>query len=645
MYSDCLLGEDRLHQGLSWRKPLSQNDILKNQRQEAFNQRSFSYPSVSNVHSGGIRYDNTIYVGSQQRTAPATTTNSFSTPWTLTPAPSHTDGTRQTPILQSYFRNSTPYFSQSRNAASNILSNDNSLSNTNTNFKASAPSFSMPPTPSSQPRNAFNNGVFFVSDMAAHFLRSCFEDSCSADQQRVKLGDFINTVKHHRDITSYLGHQTYMVTDELKKLKHAPDSENEFYSWEGICNKIQLVTKLRLPGMDPSLPTIAYRPHSATSSSASAFSSLASSNLFSSFPSASVSSSLLSALKSFPAYVSSSSSSSSSSMLKTPRQDSESSRLREIEIELKRKEEERLAAIRQSSILSVDSSLTLTTPSAHVAYTADDDERMHTMSEDEAEEREDNVGYMKGTSQRDSILISARLDPVSSEDDAAISAVLRGPDTDEVLIMKFSIDMTRHKMKCLARSVWLNDEIINFYMEMLKERDNKLCEVNPKRRPSWFFSSFFIAKVLEDGEYSYSRVKRWAKRFDAFAQDKIFFPVNIANNHWVLVVAHVMKKKVVFYDSFHSSGKKYVDAVYRWLQDEHKAKKGTEMDCNGWEVIPRDDTVPRQLNGSDCGVFVVIASDFISDDLPLEYDQDIVTSWRKNLGAAILRGSLDYPMI
>jgi len=258
---------------------------------------------------------------------------------------------------------------------------------------------------------------------------------------------------------------------------------------------------------------------------------------------------------------------------------------------------------------------------------------------------EDDDKDMEASAERILTLTRARLDPISAAEDAAISAVIRGPDTDEVLRMKFSIDMTRHKMKCLERSVWLNDEIINFYMEMLKERDTKLCELDPNRKPSWFFSSFLIAKLLEDGDYSYARVKRWAKRFDAFAQDKIFFPINIANNHWVLVVAYIQKKQVRFYDSFHSTGKKYVDAVFKWLQDEHLAKKGVPMDLTGWEVIAQDSDVPRQLNGSDCGVFVTIACDFISEDLPLDYDQGIVTPWRKNLGAAILRGSLDYPFI
>jgi len=240
-------------------------------------------------------------------------------------------------------------------------------------------------------------------------------------------------------------------------------------------------------------------------------------------------------------------------------------------------------------------------------------------------------------------LINDRLAELSPQEEAKIDGVTSGPETSELLIYKFNIDMTREKMTCLKRGIWLNDEIINFYMEMLKERDVELCKLDPSRKPSHLFSSFFYSKLMEDGRYDYSRVKRWAKRFDVFAQEKIFVPINIGNNHWVLSVIYIQSKKIVFYDSFHNNGEKFNANLFRWLQDEHLAKKGMPMDTEGWTFV--DETpidAPRQLNGSDCGVFVVIACDFLLEDLPLAYDQNTVTPWRKNLGAAILRGSLNY---
>jgi hypothetical protein len=39
-----------------------------------------------------------------------------------------------------------------------------------------------------------------------------------------------------------------------------------------------------------------------------------------------------------------------------------------------------------------------------------------------------------------------------------------------------------------------------------------------------------------------------------------------------------------------------------------------------------------------------MAADFLSDDLPLAYMQKDMPLMRQKIGAAILRGSLDYPI-
>ena len=63
-------------------------------------------------------------------------------------------------------------------------------------------------------------------------------------------------------------------------------------------------------------------------------------------------------------------------------------------------------------------------------------------------------------------------------------------------------------------------------MEMLQERDDLLCEGIEGCKASHFFNSFFMERLLiSDHAYTYSNVRRWSKKFDSFAQEKIFFPV------------------------------------------------------------------------------------------------------------------------
>eukprot|EP01038_Epipyxis_sp_PR26KG_P006123 gene6123-8439_t len=242
------------------------------------------------------------------------------------------------------------------------------------------------------------------------------------------------------------------------------------------------------------------------------------------------------------------------------------------------------------------------------------------------------------------VLIQDRLKNISKEEEDAANKILSGPDNHQVVIEKFKIDMTRNKIKCLEPGAWLNDEVINFYMCMLQVRDEKLCTKYPSRVPSYFFNSFFITKLLIcDHGYTYGNVKRWSKKFDIFAMDKIFFPVNLNNSHWAMAVVYMRKKRICYYDSMSCDGSIYLKGLMRWIKDEGTHKKGgMVVDESEWELSQKEPNVPQQRNGFDCGVFSTICADFISDDLPLRYSQIHMQQFRVKTAAAILRGEIIY---
>lgn len=212
-----------------------------------------------------------------------------------------------------------------------------------------------------------------------------------------------------------------------------------------------------------------------------------------------------------------------------------------------------------------------------------------------------------------------------------------------VVIDKFNIDMTVAKILCLKGNTWLNDEVVNFYMCLLQDRDQRLCAASSgNRMPSYYFNSFFIAKLLENDQYTYGNVKRWSKKFDAFAMDKIFMPINLNNTHWVMAVVHMQLKEIHYYDSMSGGGRKYLEAIRRWLVDEMKDKKKADYDVSDWKLIDRERHVPQQQNGVDCGVFSIICADYLSDDLPMCYTQSEMPMNRLRVAAAIMRGSLNY---
>ena len=103
---------------------------------------------------------------------------------------------------------------------------------------------------------------------------------------------------------------------------------------------------------------------------------------------------------------------------------------------------------------------------------------------------------------------------------------------DEVLINAFGISITRKDVQTLRGLNWLNDEVINFYMNLITERSVQ----NPAYSSDlkcYTFSTFFYSKLIKDG---YSTLKRWTRKVDIFSHNLILIPVHLGL-HWTLAVS------------------------------------------------------------------------------------------------------------
>ena len=170
--------------------------------------------------------------------------------------------------------------------------------------------------------------------------------------------------------------------------------------------------------------------------------------------------------------------------------------------------------------------------------------------------------------EKDNILLSWRNVELTEEDVTHLSGVLSGtiihPATT-VLIDKFGIDMTVAKISCLKPRTWLNDEVINFYVSMLMQD----LKTSTKAREFYSFSSFFMTKVYERGQYEFNNVARWTKNIDIFGLKKVFIPINIDNEHWVLVLIDLIVKTIVYYDSMAGDGSLYMDVTLQVFPTWH----------------------------------------------------------------------------
>ncbi|CAA9998022.1 unnamed protein product, partial [Nesidiocoris tenuis] len=168
-------------------------------------------------------------------------------------------------------------------------------------------------------------------------------------------------------------------------------------------------------------------------------------------------------------------------------------------------------------------------------------------------------------------------------------------DRSEVLTKKFGLNITREDLLTLRESNWLNDKIINFYMELIDQRSRQ----NHKLPTTFSFNTFLYVSLKAGG---YSRVKNYTRKTDLFEKDIIFIPIFKAA-HWRLITIYIKLQKIEYLDSLGKDGTDILEDIKNYLTEEHNHKKGTPLDTTNWKFTQRTD-IPLQQNNDDCGVFV-----------------------------------------
>ncbi|XP_047222794.1 sentrin-specific protease 1 isoform X2 [Girardinichthys multiradiatus] len=201
--------------------------------------------------------------------------------------------------------------------------------------------------------------------------------------------------------------------------------------------------------------------------------------------------------------------------------------------------------------------------------------------------------------------------------------LMKGGNPHEVLSEGFGLSLTRKDLQTLSNLNWLNDEVINFYMNLLVERSKE-----PNFPSVNTFNTFFYPKLRSSG---YSTVRRWTKKMDIFAKDILLVPVHLGM-HWCLSVVDFRKKSVLYLDSMGGSNDEACQILFDYLQQESRDKKGKELDTSGWTVHSKKPSeIPQQMNGSDCGMFTCKYADYITKDKPITFTQKHMPYFRRRM--------------
>lgn len=199
------------------------------------------------------------------------------------------------------------------------------------------------------------------------------------------------------------------------------------------------------------------------------------------------------------------------------------------------------------------------------------------------------------------------------------------------IIQKFCIPITVRDLKTLRPPNWLNDEVINFYFELLSQRSKE----NSNLPRLHIFNTFFYPKLKSSG---YDSVKRWTRKIDIFSYDLILIPIHLGI-HWCCAEINFKEKSIFYYDSLHNNNKACLKLLLEYVFEEYKDKKGAVFDSENWTLFsPKN--IPCQQNGYDCGVFTCIFAEYRSRNADFTFSQKNMNYFRDRISYEIIKGLL-----
>ncbi|XP_023033624.2 sentrin-specific protease-like [Drosophila willistoni] len=204
---------------------------------------------------------------------------------------------------------------------------------------------------------------------------------------------------------------------------------------------------------------------------------------------------------------------------------------------------------------------------------------------------------------------------------------------DDEIISKFSLHIKRVSIRTLSGSNWLDDQIVNFYMNLISERS----EMKRKELPiTHCMSTFFIPIFVSNG---YAAVRRWTTKVDIFSKDIIVVPVHTDTSHWCVAIIHMRQRTLRSYDSLGQFRTEVLDALKLYLKQESLDKHRKLFNTNTL-LIENAMDAPKQRNSNDCGVFSCMVPEYITRDQPLTFTQRHIPYLRVKMALEISEGRL-----
>lgn len=191
-------------------------------------------------------------------------------------------------------------------------------------------------------------------------------------------------------------------------------------------------------------------------------------------------------------------------------------------------------------------------------------------------------------------------------------AVTPGGEFIMSYVTVYGIPLTRESLRTLLPTEWLNDEVLNAYVKL--ERERHVCRVDSAAGATLVLGSFFYLKLYHKNQYSYENVHRLTRHVDVLAKEKIFIFITVHGNRCVGVLIEPSASLVSLYHSMGDSSIMITEAILRWVRDE-MASRGARPPDHPWRAVQQ--TCRQQWKTSDCGIFTLMVMKYLLSGTPI----------------------------
>jgi sentrin-specific protease 1 len=186
-------------------------------------------------------------------------------------------------------------------------------------------------------------------------------------------------------------------------------------------------------------------------------------------------------------------------------------------------------------------------------------------------------------------------------------------------------------LKTLKPSHWLNDSVVNAFLELISDESLSKCSVNVHA-----FSSYLYT-VLRDRRWG-SSVLRVALSVDLKDLDLLLFPIHF-NKHWQLIACYPKSCLLIFFDSMLTVNQTALGVILGFLEAIFSANSAN-FQLEKWMILAPD-TIPHQRDSSSCGVFACMnAYSLVCDDMDSLYTSETIEDIRHWMVHRLINASL-----